>query len=531
MSAEKSNLNNGVLLEFRYWSILYLAVALLATCYVFFDGLAYMVKDWEREEFSHGYMIPLISLYLLILQLPKLSNQVFRYQTFGVLVIALGIATFLLGELSALYVIVQYGFILVIFGIAIALIGVRGALIIGVPLCYLLFMIPLPNFLLFNLSQKLQLISSSLGVYILRLMDVSVFLEGNVIDLGTYQLQVVDACSGLRYLFPLMSFGFLIAYLYKSSLWKRVVIFLSTIPITIFMNSFRIAVIGLTVDIWGIAAAEGFLHDFEGWVIFMACLLLLAIEIYLLNVITGSKESIINKLSIHIPSTILTKNLVDNVNKIRAPAVAAIAVLLIAIPLKSVITHRDEDVPVRHSFIQMPLIIDNWMGREGRLEKDVFEALKVDDYIVASYINSTTSNIVNLYIAYYSSQRKGASVHSPKTCLPGGGWEITEFSQIELPHIQMYSENPLRINRAIIQNGSSRNLVYYWFQQRGRIITDEYLLKWYIFYDSLTKNRTDGSLVRLIVDISDGKDITKAESEMQDLIKKLSPLLPEYIPE
>ena len=93
-----------------------------------------------------------------------------------------------------------------------------------------------------------------------------------MIDLGTYQLQVVEARSGLRYLFPLMSFGFLIAYIYRGPVWQKLIIFLSTIPITVLMNSFRIGVIGVTVEYFGIAAAEGFLHDFEGWIIFMTCL-------------------------------------------------------------------------------------------------------------------------------------------------------------------------------------------------------------------------------------------------------------------
>ena len=108
-----------------------------------------------------------------------------------------------------------------------------------IPLFFLVFMIPLPNFLLNNLSTKLQLISSELGVAVIRLFDISVYLEGNVIDLGVYKLQVVEACSGLNYLFPLMSLSFIMADLYKAPFWKRAIVFLSSIPITIIMNSFN----------------------------------------------------------------------------------------------------------------------------------------------------------------------------------------------------------------------------------------------------------------------------------------------------
>jgi exosortase D (VPLPA-CTERM-specific) len=515
----------------QFWPLIYIVIALASVMYIFSDGLNYMLQDWEREEFSHGYMIPLISLYLLMQQLPKLSTIEFKHQLWGVLIIVFGMGVFLAGELSALYVIVQYAFLLVLYGICISLIGFRGLIILTIPFIYLLFMIPLPNFLLFSLSQKLQLLSSGLGVFFLRLMDVSVYLEGNIIDLGSYKLQVVDACSGLRYLFPLMSFGFLVAYLYKTSFWKRAVIFLSTIPITIFMNSFRIAIIGLTVDIWGISAAEGVLHDFEGWIIFIACLILLGIEILLMEWISGNKSRLRDNLDVHLPKTILPPELIKKFRKVNSASAIAVILLLMLVPVKNLMVKRQEIIPDRLELNSLPLIFDNWVGRESRLDKDVLDALQVNDYFIANYQNSNQSEVVNLYIAYYDSQRKGASVHSPKTCLPGGGWEIAEFDRKTLSDIKIYPGKNLEVNRVVIQNGEVKQLVYYWFQQRGRVITNEYLLKWYLFQDALTRNRTDGSLVRVIANISSADSIENVETEMQSFIAKLAPSLPAYIPE
>ena len=115
----------------------------------------------------------------------------------------------------------------------------------------------------------LQFLSSELGVWVIRAAGISVLLEGNIIDLGNYQLEVAEACSGLRYLFPLMTLAFIVAYLFRGPLWKRTVIFLSSIPITVVMNSVRIGFIGITVERWGTGMAEGALHDFEGWLVFM----------------------------------------------------------------------------------------------------------------------------------------------------------------------------------------------------------------------------------------------------------------------
>ena len=130
-----------------------------------------------------------------------------------------------------------------------AIVGDRIFRQIWLPIFFLFFAIPLPQFLYQGLSAKLQLLSSELGVSFIRLCDISVYQEGNVIDLGAMKLQVVEACSGLRYLFPLMSLAFMCAYFFKATLWKRVVIFLSSIPITVFMNSFRIGLIGVNREL------------------------------------------------------------------------------------------------------------------------------------------------------------------------------------------------------------------------------------------------------------------------------------------
>ena len=112
---------------------------------------------------------------------------------------------------------------------------------------------------------------------VIRAAGISVYLEGNVIDLGSYQLEVAEACSGLRYLFPLMTLSFIIAYTFGGAMWKRVIVFLSSIPLTVLMNSIRIGVIGITVDRWGTRMAEGVLHEFEGWVGFMISALLVVL--------------------------------------------------------------------------------------------------------------------------------------------------------------------------------------------------------------------------------------------------------------
>ena len=285
------NVNNELKVykeSYGLWAILFFMLFLLG--FIYLDGLVEMEAWWSRrEEYGHGYIIPFITLFLIWQRKDKLENINFSGSWTGVAVLLLGLFLFYAGELSSIYTIIQYAFLFALFGLLLSLMGMKAFKVILVPLFILFFMVPLPSFLFNNLSSQLQLISSQIGVAVIRLFDISVYLEGNVIDLGVYQLQVVEACSGLNYLFPLMTLAFISAYFFTGSFWKKAVIFLSSIPITILMNSFRIGVIGVMVDKWGIAMAEGFLHDFEGWAVFMSCIGILILEMWILASIGKDK--------------------------------------------------------------------------------------------------------------------------------------------------------------------------------------------------------------------------------------------------
>ncbi|TCV79110.1 VPLPA-CTERM-specific exosortase XrtD [Sulfurirhabdus autotrophica] len=354
------------------------------------------------------------------------------------------------------------------------------------------------------------------------------FLEGNVIDLGTFKLQVVEACSGLRYLFPLLTLGFIAAYFFKGSFWKRAVIFLSSIPLTVFMNSFRIGVIGVTVDNWGPAMAEGFLHDFEGWVVFMACTFVLVAEMWVLAKIGKDKMPLREAFGLEFPAP-SPKDAIAQYRKFTKPFIASALVVLVVASLSTMLPERVEVPPHRIDFSEFPLSVGDWQGKGDRLDQIYIDALKFDDYIIADFVDKN-QQAVNFYVAYYASQRKGESAHSPRTCIPGGGWKITSLTQRDINGVKV-AGHPLVVNRLVIEMGETKQLVYYWFQQRGRVITNEYLVKWYLFWDALTRNRTDGSLVRLTALIQPGEDIALADAQLTAFAKAVNPELKKYIPE
>jgi exosortase D (VPLPA-CTERM-specific) len=500
----------------------------IALCW---EGVTLMVDYWlDREEYSHGILIPFIALYLVWQKQPELSRLPFSGAWAGFALTLIGLAVFYAGELSSLFTIVQYGFLVLVYGLILSLMGWRPFLIVAIPLLVLSFMIPLPNFLYNNLSAKLQLLSSEIGVAVIRAFGISVFLEGNVIDLGTYKLQVVEACNGLRYLFPLMTLGFIVAYLYRAAFWKRAIIFLSTMPITVLMNSFRIGVIGVMVDRWGQSMAEGFLHDFEGWVIFMACFAVLFFEMWLLMRITGDRRPLREVFGLEAPQ-VSAADAVAEIQERRMPApfLASVGVLALAVAAGAAIPEREEVAQPRQEFSNFPLELGNWKGATEVMEQVYVDALKFTDYAMANYQNDA-GQLVNFYSAYYASQRKGESVHSPRSCLPGGGWEIQSLTQREIPGVNV-SGVPLRVNRVVISYGDQKQLVYYWFQQRGRVMTNEYLVKWNMLVDAITRNRTDGALVRLVTPMRDGQNIAELDDALSDFSAQIGSLLPSYIPD
>jgi len=491
------------------------------------DSVRAMVANWSREEYSYGYFVPFLVIFFIWQKKNALAETPFEPSWLGLLVAFGGLFLVVFGELATLYVISQYGFLVVLHGVALAALGWRAYRIVAVPLALLFFVVPLPEFLYNNLSQSLQLISSEIGVWFVRLFGISVFLEGNVIHLAEMQLQVVEACSGLRYLFPLMAVGFIVAYIFKAPLWKKAVVFLSTIPITVLMNSLRIGLIGITVEYWGREMADGILHDFEGWVVFMSSLGVLLLEMWLLNLIDRPRRAFADAFHIEWPGP-LPEGSRFRAPGVSAPLVAVLALLLGGAILSSLLPDREEVVPARVAFAQFPGELGGWQGRVDRLESIFVDALKFDDYLLADYTGPGGAR-VNLYAAYYGSQRKGASVHSPRTCIPGGGWEIGGLSQRTIEGASI-NGRPLTVNRAVIRKGESAQLVYYWFQQRGRVMTNEYLVKWYLFQDALNRQRTDGALVRLTTDVPPGSDAVEADRRLAELARLVAPEMERFIP-
>ncbi|NWH03699.1 VPLPA-CTERM-specific exosortase XrtD [Desulfobacter latus] len=496
---------------------------------LYYSSLQWLVlRDWVKDDYSHCILIPFIIGYLVWEKHRLIDTAVSRPSKKGFYLFIPGLCLFWLGELAGEYFTSYFSLWMLVFGLCWIHLGWKKLKIVLFPMIFSLSMFPLPNFINNRITLELKLLSSKIGVMMMQVYGMSAYREGNVIDLGFTRLQVVDACSGLRYLFPMIVLSILVVYFYPAKFWKRAIVVASSIPLTIFSNSLRIALTGILSQRFGAKVTEGFFHDFEGLMIFMFTLGVLLFEIWILKLIFPEpKHRKSDKVEGEEQEKVEEEAAQGKVSFLRTPQfIVSIVLLVITLGLSQGIEFR-EAIPMTKSFDKFPKKIKEWEGDRQLMELRFIEELDLTDYFMADYKNDS-GKAVNFYVAYYESQRKGESIHSPASCLPGGGWR---FKQAGVKKISLEDGTVFPAKRALIEKAPVTQLSYYWFPFRGRILTNAYQMKIYNFWDALTRQRTDGALVRVITLIYGNETIEDAERRIQDFISDVQPVLRTYLPE
>lgn len=513
------------------WGMFWFAVATLGAAVFFSEGLNALLVAWQLPEYSHGPLIPILSLLLFLRQLKNVPVNpgpvADRWAGVAVLLLAISLAT--LGKLSNIDDLVAYSLILWVASILLISFGWNTGRHFWPPVLHLVYMLPLPGVVYYKLSTYLQFVSSELGVFFLQIINVPVFLDGNIIDLGVFKLQVAEACSGLRYLFPILSFSYIFSVLYKGPMWHKAILLVSAAPIVVLMNSVRIAAAGYMVNAYGIEWSDGLTHFFEGWVVFVISIILMFILAWILLHFQPVKMSLSEALDLD------TTGLGTQMMRLRfiQPSAALIlsAVLLLGGGAAwQAMPERGTTLVPRDPFSLFPRTLGAWeqQGPRHILKPGVLKTLGADDYHQVDLVNAETGNAAGLFMAWYDDQSKGG-VHSPEICLPGSGWEIAWLERTNITDV-MDSETPFNINRAIIQKGETRMMVYYWFEQKNRRIAWDFSAKFWLMVDGIRTGRTDGGLVRITTLIRSDEADSEAEMRLRDVLQELQAPLPRFMP-
>jgi exosortase len=250
------------------WGVLTVLMAILYAAI-----LKRLVHQWWADpNFSHGFFVPLFSAFLIWKDRERLQKLEAEPCGWGLVVIAFGLTTLIIGVLGAELLMSRTSLLFVIAGLIIYFRGWQNFRAVFFPWAFLFFMIPLPDLIMNHITIPLQFISSDLATRLLRMAGVPVLQNGNIIQLPNMALDVVEACSGIRSLISLSVLAIIYGYLLESSYVIRALLLAASVPIAVLANGLRIMGTGLTGLYWEPSKAQGFFHEFSGWVIFLTSL-------------------------------------------------------------------------------------------------------------------------------------------------------------------------------------------------------------------------------------------------------------------
>ncbi|KAF5057944.1 Transmembrane exosortase [anaerobic digester metagenome] len=473
-------------------------------------------SEWGRADFDYCWLIPPVMAWLLWERRAELLALPSRPSWGGLWAFAAAVFFLLLGELGGEFLSLYLSLWFAIIGLCWTIMGRRKLMVALFPLFLLLTAFPPPNYVYSRLTLGMQLLSTRLGAEFLHLAGVPAYREGNVIDLGFTQLEVVAACSGLRFLIPLVIVAMVLTYYFRREWWKRALLLAATLPLAIVMNGLRIGVSGLLARSYGASILEGTAHDIMGWAMFALSSLCL---FGLMRLMSRGRGPLLAVFPVPAPGD--------------APAGASLgpvlAGLILVLAATGFIRYRaatPDVLPVARPLSTFPLAFPGWQGRFIAMDQKFIDELDFSDYVQIDFRDQRGGS-VDFYVAWYQSQSKGESIHSPETCLRGGGWNFARSGSVQ---VDVPGFGPVRLNRALLEQGGRRMLSYFWFPARGRMLTNGVELKLATMWDSLTLRRTDGALVRVITPLAQGESEALAEERLLAFLGQAMPVLGGMLP-
>ena len=511
----------------RFYSLIagILPIAIFLTAW---PEIMQLVSRWDKGDNSYCYLIVPLFFYLCWgqrrIRAKSVSGETpvgfafseLTWCAWGLIPVLLANALLVVGRLGSVETLLLIGLWLCVVGVAHLFYGKRIKHL-WFNLLILAAIVPLPPFINRMLTFKLKLAASSLSVAMLRFFDISVLQDGNIIDLGITRLQVVDACSGMRYLIPMFVLALLIGHFFCRGLWRRVLLLVLVPPLSVFINALRILLTGLLLINGHEQMAQNVFHDFAGLVLF-----LLSVS-FLGGIALGLKR---------LGKPFQSKPVHDHGNVYPGgyrPAILTVLACLMfvgsgwgidAVPAGRTELHRDR-------LAQFPINVGPWAGTRKTLSPESLDGLASDDYSYITYRHNVTGNYLHLLIPYYTYQDTGKTAHAPQSCMLGTGWALASSDD------RVFEDRPdqqIKVRTIIWRQGNASLLAGYYFLQRGRVIISPWLNKFYLFWDGLIRQRTDGALVRAELQLQSGQSMDEAWSLLSEFYKTIWPLLSCYIP-
>lgn len=491
--------------------------------FVFWGHFNGLVSKWNSDDYSYCYLVPLVFLWLLYESKKEILQSTGGRQIFSYVFIVGAVFLYLAGKFSGVQMLIHLSMWSSFAALLLALLGDKSIRTMWFPLFILIFSIPAPPFVTNVLSFKLKILSSVLSAKLLNFLSIPVYQEGNIIDLGVVQLQVVDACSGLRYFVPTVLIALLLAHFFLKKKWHKWLLVIISPFVAIASNVLRITITGILVRFVSPALGEGFFHDFSGWLVYMANIAFLGVILLVLRRFFrfGSDK----EKSAPAPEE-ASGSLPSGVSHVVALLILAVVLLGAGMLQGNFLVNQI--TPHSRPLKEFPINIGDWKGQQAFLDKATLESLWADDYFMGRFKNEDTGNVAQVLIPYYNHQTVSHTAHAPTSCLLGSGWTIV--SKEELPPAPD-NGRPFPVSRMLLTKGDYTIISYFWFSQRGRHITNEWLNKFYLTWDAFMMHRTDGALIRIEMVLVPGQTLEQGEKVMDSFSGEISAQLKKFLPQ
>jgi exosortase D (VPLPA-CTERM-specific) len=476
-----------------------------------------LVNKWvSNVDNSYGIYVILVSLFFIWQKREELKRIEISNSNWGGVILILSMGLYILSYAGGIAVIARGMISLSLIGLVLFTLGKTIFKILAFPLLFLFFMVPVPDSILGLISFPLQIFSTKLSAFILQTISIPVFREGNMLYFAQTQLEVAEACSGIRSIMSFFMLSFMLAHVSRSNWTLRSILIISAIPLAFCADILRVSGTGILAHFFGAKVATGFLHEFSGFLTFFFGFMVL----WGIFLIIREKDSEQYELKAH--NSQLTKSAMS-----KKSFIVSLITFFVTICLSILIAHRGEPVVVKTNLENIPMEIGGYKATEDFFSDAVYKELNADKHVYRHY-RDDLGNEVDLYIGYYGTAKGGRTPHNPYGCLPGAGWGITDSKRISLK-ADYYTEG-VPVNYVLALKDDRYNVMLHWYQSsKTKVISGGIQHNIKRFMGKVFANRDDGAFVRISA-ISNQEHLQKSTDLLVPFAEKVLNLLPGYWP-
>jgi len=496
----------------------------------FYPVFPLLIQNWLTDS-NHSYciLVPFLAAYLIWAKRKELKNTKIQASVSGAFIFAFSMLFYLVSYIGGILFFMRLSMVLSLWGMVLLFWGKDVFKLVRFPMLFLLFLIPVPESVEMAITFPLQLFATRISSYILSILTIPVYREGNMLYFVNSQLEVAEACSGIRSITALLMLATIFVHLMESGILKKLIILISSVPIAMAANILRVTGTGILAHFYGDQVARGFLHEFSGVVVFIIGLAAIYFEYYILGRYFRENKINVQNMKDHVPQNMN----IDHEEGTAMPkwSFSLMAAFLIITAISSIsIAYRGVPVITALNLHNFPKNIEGYVGKDDYFPQGVYDALKEDETIYRHYVSGNGDKI-DLYIGYYGTAKGGRTAHNPYGCLPGGGWGIINSNKVDLiPPNKPKGGSKVRINHILARQGDGYVNMFHWYQTRGTIVINNGIQhNLNSFLGRILYNRNDGAFVQISI-FSNLEGIARAQQIGKVFALDVIRLLSQYWP-